>query len=81
MTLFGKGREPVRVDNTVAPAEMDVTVDRARIALAVTLIDESLLQGRGDAYRLYQSLLEVRHALAPSVRPLDPPVPVIPGRA
>jgi hypothetical protein len=73
--------EPVRVDNTVAPAELDVTVDRARIALAVTVIDENLRLGRGDAHRLYQALLEVRHALAPGMRPLDPPVPVIPGRA
>jgi hypothetical protein len=76
-------KEPVRVDDTVAPAEMDVTVDRARthMALAVSVIDETLHGDRTDARRLTNALLEVRHALAPGMRPLDPPVPVIPGRA
>jgi hypothetical protein len=80
-------RKPDRVtlDNTLAPAELDVTVDRARIALAVTLIDEALngeaLNGERSGPRLTNALLEVRHALAPGMRPLDPPVPVIPGRA
>lgn len=73
--------DPVRVEITVAPVELDVTVEAARMALAVTLIDETLEGDRHDARRLVNALLEVRHALAPGVRPLDPPVPVIPGRS
>lgn len=72
-------RPPVRVSNTLAPAEPDVTIELARMALAVSIIDEAL-GGERSGPRLFNALLEVRHALAPATRPLDPPVPVIPGR-
>lgn len=83
MALFKSNgdRPPVRVDNTLPPAEPDVTIELARMALAVSIIDETLEGDRHDARRLTNALLEVRHALAPATRPLDPPVPVIPGRS
>jgi hypothetical protein len=83
MALFksNQDRPPIRVANTLAPAEPDVTVEAARIALAVTVIDETLEGDRTTAARLVNALLEVRHALAPATKPLDPPVPVIPGRS
>lgn len=82
MSLFGsnKGRRPVTVDHTVAPAELDVTVDRARMAEAVVIVDEAL-SGERSGPRLTNALLEIRQTLAPGREPLDPPVPVIPGRA
>lgn len=83
MGLFrsNQDRPPIRVANTLAPAEPDVTVEAARIALAVAVIDEALAGGREGHGRFLNALLEVRHALAPATRPLDPPVPVIPGRS
>lgn len=83
MTLFrsSRGRDPVTVEHTVAPQDVDATIERARMALAVSIIDETLDGDRRDASRLTNALLEVRHALAPGRKPLDPPVPVIPGRA
>jgi hypothetical protein len=82
MTLFrsDKGREPVIVETIEPPIELDVTVDAARMAQAVAIVDEAL-HGERSGPRLTNALLEVRHALAPSVKPLEPPVPVIPGRS
>lgn len=80
MTLFGnrKDRDPIAVQNSVAPPEVDVTTEQARIAQAVVIVDETLEGDRSDARRLTNALLEVRHALAPSTKPL---VPVVPGGA
>jgi len=71
VTLFrsNRGRGPVAVENTAA-AERDVTIEQARIALAVSVIDEAL-GGERSGPRLFNALLEVRHALAPSPRPLE----------
>lgn len=80
--LFGSNRgQRLGAEHIVAPADVDATIERARMALAVTVIDETLQGDRSDARRLTNALLEVRHALAPGMRPLDPPVPVIPGRS
>lgn len=76
-----RGDQRLGVEHIVAPAEPEATIERARMALAVTVIDETLQGDRSDARRLTNALLEVRHALAPGMRPLDPPVPVIPGRS
>jgi hypothetical protein len=76
-----KGRDPIVVETIEPPIELDVTVDAARMAQAVAIVDETLHGDRTDARRLTNALLEVRHALAPSVKPLEPPVPVIPGRS
>lgn len=82
MGLFNTNRgQRLSVEHIVAPAEPDAMIERARMALAVTVIDETLQGDRSDARRLTNALLEVRHALAPGMRPLDPPVPVIPGRS
>lgn len=82
MGLFNTNRgQRLNAEHIVAPAEPDATIERARMALAVTVIDETLQGDRSDARRLTNALLEVRHALAPGMRPLDPPVPVIPGRS
>jgi hypothetical protein len=77
----GETRRPIRVENAVAPFEFEVTADKARMALAVAIIDETLKGDRSTASRLENALLEVRHALAPGRKPLDAPLPVIPGRS
>jgi hypothetical protein len=82
MGLFGTNRgQRLDVEHILPPAEPDVTVEAARIAQAVSVIDEALAGGREGHGRFLSALLEVRHALAPGMRPLDPPVPVIPGRS
>jgi hypothetical protein len=76
VTLFrsGVGRNPKAVTEA-AISEQDVTIERARMALAVSVIDDTLAGDRLDAARLCNALLEVRYALVPGLVPRDLPVP------